>query len=46
MDTDIFWYAVLKTRQQAPNRAAKAKPHITKLRLDLIIASALPEVES
>lgn len=37
--------ALLKIRQQAQNRTAYAK-HITKPRFNLIIVSALPEMES
>ena len=42
----FFLTELLKTRQQAQNGVAYAKPHITNLRLNLIASSALPEMES
>ena len=38
--------ALLKTRQRAPNGVAFAKPHVTKLRFNLITILTLPEMES
>ena len=37
---------MLKPRQQAQNRVTYAKPRITKLVLNLITVSAIPEMES
>ena len=37
---------MLKARQQAQYGVAYAKPHVTKPKLNLIIVSALPEMDS
>ena len=37
---------LLKTRQQAPNEDACAKPHVTKPRLNSMTVWPLPEMQS